>query len=234
MNSAAWQQCRQQLPDSINASFIDLPGYGDYVDIAAHTLDDYVEHVARQLTQPALLVGWSLGGLVSLKLAQRYPEKVKALFQVATSPKFVQDDDWHSAIEASVFEQFALQLETDLSKTIRRFLALQVRGTDTSMQTLRQLQRSIDERGLPRAEALFAGLKILSDTDLRQVLQQLECPQTWLLGDRDALVPVQLAETLKLMPVHVDVQVVAGAGHAPFISRPDAFVKALLQLAGRL
>jgi len=178
-----------------------------------------------------LLLGWSLGGLVSLRLAQCYPEKVSALFQVATNPKFVQDSDWQTAIEASVFEQFASSLQKDMVKTIRRFLALQVRGTDASMQTVRELQAAIDARGLPDIEALFAGLKILSDTDLTEALPALDCPVSWLLGEKDALVPLELAQVLEQMPLDVDIQVLAGAGHAPFISHPDAFVNALLQAA---
>ena len=231
MNSAVWQPCLQQLPDRINPLCIDLPGHGEYVDVNAGTLDEHVEHVAQKITSPALLVGWSLGGLVSLRLAQRYPEKVSALFQVATNPKFVQDSDWPTAIEAGVFDQFALSLEKDRVKTIRRFLALQVRGTDSSMLTVRQLQAAIDERGLPDIESLLAGLKILSETDLIEALQTLDCPVSWLLGEKDALVPVGLARVLEQMPVDVDIHIVAGAGHAPFISHPDACVQALLQAA---
>lgn len=234
MNSAVWQPCLHQLPGWIKPLCIDLPGYGASVDVDAGTLDEYVEHVAQQITRPVLLVGWSLGGLVSLKLAQRYPEKVSGLFQLATNPKFVQDSDWQTAIEASVFEQFASSLEQDRVKTIRRFLALQVRGTDTSMRTIRELQRAIDERGLPRIEALFAGLEILSRTDLTGAVQQLECPVTWLLGEKDALVPLELADSLKQMSSNADIQILAAAGHAPFISHPDAFVDSLEQAAKRL
>lgn len=231
MNSAVWRSCLQQLPDWINPRCIDLPGHGECVDVNAGTLDEYVEHVAQQITHPVLLVGWSLGGLVSLRLAQCYPEKVSVLFQVATNPKFVQDSVWPTAIEASVFDQFASSLEKDRVKTIRRFLALQVRGTDTSMQTVRELQAAIEERGLPDIEALFAGLKILSDTDLIEALQALDCPVSWLLGEKDAMVPLELAQALKQMSIDIDIQILAGAGHAPFISHPDAFVHALLQTA---
>jgi len=232
MNSAVWQQCLQQLADRINPICIDLPGYGQCAGVDANTLDEYVEHVAQRITRPAILVGWSLGGLVSLQFARRYPQKVSALFQVATNPKFVQSSDWQCAIEPSVFEQFAASLQEDMIKTIRRFLALQVRGTNTSMQTVRQLQRAIDERGLPRIEALFAGIKILSDTDLIETVKKLDCAVTWLLGEKDVLVPVELAETLKQMTTHADIQIISGAGHAPFISHPDDFVNALLQVAG--
>ena len=231
MNSAVWQPCLQRLPDRVNAYCLDLPGYGDSRDVSAATLAEYVEHVARSVPRPAVVVGWSLGGLVSLELARRYPAKVAALFQVATSPKFVQGDGWQTAIESGVFDQFAASLEQDLVKTIRRFLALQVRSTDTSMQTVRELQRAIDERGLPSVEALHAGLKILSDTDLRDTLQQLSCPVTWLLGEKDMLVPAALADALGQLPLAPDVHVAARAGHAPFISDPDGFVDALMRAA---
>jgi pimeloyl-[acyl-carrier protein] methyl ester esterase len=234
MNSAVWRPCLQHLPGWIHPLCIDLPGHGECIDVDAGTLDEYVEHVARRITHPALLVGWSLGGLVSMRLAQRYPEKVSALFQVATNPKFVQDRGWPTAIEAGVFDQFASSLEKDRDKTIRRFLALQVRGTENSMQTIRELQAAIDQHGLPDIEALFAGLRMLSNTDLTEAMQALGCPVSWLLGEKDALVPVELAQALKQMPVDVDVQVVSGAGHAPFISHPEAFVQALLQTAKRL
>jgi pimeloyl-[acyl-carrier protein] methyl ester esterase len=231
MNSAVWRTCLRQLPDWINPLCIDLPGHGESVDVNAGTLDEYVEHVAQQISHPVLLVGWSLGGLVSLRLARRYPDKVSALLQVAANPKFVQDSGWPTAVEASVFDQFAASLEKDRIKTIRRFLALQVRGTEASMQTVRELQAAIDERGLPGSEALLAGLKILSATDLTEALQALSCPVSWLLGEKDALVPPELAQALKQMSIDVDTHIVAGAGHAPFISHPDAFVQALLQAA---
>ena len=231
MNSSVWQQCLQQLPHWINPVCVDLPGHGESADVDATTLDDYVEHVAQRITRPAILVGWSLGGLVSLQLARRYPQKVTALFQVATNPRFVRAVDWKAAIDASVFEQFAASLESDMSKTIRRFLALQVRGTNVSMQTVRQLQRAIDECGLPRKAALLSGLKILSDTDLTAAVENLDCAVSWLLGEKDALVPVELAAALKSMSTRVDIRIISGAGHAPFISHPIDFVNALLNAA---
>jgi pimeloyl-[acyl-carrier protein] methyl ester esterase len=234
MNSAVWQDCLQYLPDWINPICVDLPGYGEYSDVEAATLDQYVEHVAQQITRPSLLIGWSLGGLVSLQLAQSCPQKTAGLLQVATNPKFVQDASWQTALMADVFEQFAASLEKNAAKTIQRFLALQVRGTDTSMRTVRELQHAIDERGLPPVSTLHSGLNILAGTDLRATVSELECPVSWLLGDRDALVPVTLAQALMQLAPAAEIEVIRGAGHAPFISHVQAFADSVARAAKRI
>ena len=94
-------------------------------------------------------------------------------------------------------------------------------------------ESAFDERGLPTIEALRSGLKMLSDTDLRETLQRLSCPVTWLLGDKDMLVPVTLADALKRSMSDPQIHVVKGAGHAPFISDPAGFVKALMRAIER-
>jgi pimeloyl-[acyl-carrier protein] methyl ester esterase len=234
MSRVVWRTCLQRLPDGFNPICVDLPGYGDCVDAAADSLDDYVDHVAAFAPGPSLLVGWSLGGLVALRLAQRYPDKVAGLFQIATSPRFVRTDDWHCAIAVDVFEQFAESLQQDVRKTIRRFLALQVQGTDNARQTMRLLQQAVDQAGLPSLNALLAGLKILAETDLRRTTRQLDCGISWLLGDKDRLVPIGLAGVLSQTASRGDIHVINGAGHAPMLSDADRTVQILLRAAERI
>ena len=136
MNSAVWQHCLRSAPERINPLCVDLPGYGEQRETVAETLDQYAEAVARLIATPSVLVGWSLGGLVSMAVALRYPDKVLGLVQVATSPKFVQAEDWLTAIDQSVFDHFAASLQKDVGKTIKRFLALQVRATSHSASTV--------------------------------------------------------------------------------------------------
>ena len=238
MNSAVWKSCEAVLPDTIAPIYLDLPGHGENAGKqdadAATTLDDYVKYIASSIHRPALVVGWSLGGLVALRLAELYPEKVSQLLLVASSPRFVQASDWHCAVEAEVFDQFAIMLQKDVMSTIRRFLALQVRGTSASMQTVKQLQGALSERGTPAIETMMNGLNILSSSDLRPSLKNLRVPVNWLLGDRDAIVPVELEPALQTLLPDADIQVMQGAGHAPFISHPEAFAEILDKLAIQL
>ena len=231
MNSAVWDECISRLPDWINVVVVDLPGHGSMADVPADSLDDYVQALIPLTQQPVIWVGWSLGGLAVLRLAELYPQRVAAALLVATNPCFVRRADWSSAVEAKIFDQFASDLKQNQEKTIRRFLALQVKGLPDAMKVVRQLQISMQSRGQATTQALNSGLRVLLETDLRQTLKLIESPLHWSLGGRDSLVPVELAQVLTDEYAQADVVMNLPAGHAPFISHDEAFIQQLLALA---
>jgi pimeloyl-[acyl-carrier protein] methyl ester esterase len=231
MNSAVWETCIKQLPDWINVVLVDLPGHGSMAQVSASTLDDYVHTLVPLVHRPVLWVGWSLGGLAVLRLAELYPQRVAAAMLVATNPCFVSQENWPCAVDRSVFELFAHDLNAQQEKTIRRFLALQVKGLPDAMSVVRQLQQSISQRGQASMQALNTGLDILLDSDLRSALRHIDSPLHWLLGAKDSLVPGSLAAVLEQDYAQQNVTLHPATSHAPFISESDFFVEQLVTLA---
>jgi len=225
MNSAVWDDCITRLPDWINPIVVDLPGHGTMAEVDAKSLDDYVKTLVPLVHRPALWVGWSLGGLVVLRLAELYPERVAAALLVATNPCFVTRERWPCAVDEKVFDQFAQDLNQDQEKTIRRFLALQVKGLPDAMNTVRQLQKSIQSRGPASTQALVTGLNNIG---------LIDSPLYWLLGARDSLVPEELAQVLQTKFKQDNVQLYEKSSHAPFISQRDDFIKRLISIAENL
>jgi len=234
MNSAVWESCIAGLPDWIDPIRVDLPGHGTMASVQAEGLEDYVRSIVLVVQRPVIWVGWSLGGLVVLQLARLYPERVAGLFMVACNPCFVKKQGWELAVDAEIFEQFSNSLQKDAAATVRKFLALQVRGTESALQTVRSLQQSLQLRGVPSTRALKTGLDVLAFTDLLGEVPWLKFPVTWLLGGRDTLVPFAIADELKKLQPDINIIIEAEAGHAPFISHPQAFTQALLRFAAGL
>ena len=234
MNSAVWDECIKLLPDWIDVILVDLPGHGSMAEVTASTLDDYVQALIPLVHRPVLWVGWSLGGLAVLRLAELYPQRIAAALLVATNPCFVSKDNWGCAVDNMVFKQFANDLEKDQQKTIRRFLALQVKGVDDVMMVVRKLQQSIQSRGQASTQALASGLDILLETDLRYNLKDIQPPLHWLLGAKDSLVPGGLAQVLQDDLAQQDVVLHPEASHAPFVSQAEFFIEHLLDIAEQL
>jgi pimeloyl-[acyl-carrier protein] methyl ester esterase len=144
---------------------------------------------------------------------------------MAATPKFVISGDWTAAVPAEVFRQFARQLAEDPDRTLSRFLALQVRGAEGGGETLRRLRSALrGRRGADRA-ALCAGLGFLQDADMRRSMRASGLPVYWLLGERDTLIPVGVKDGFAELPSAL----IAGAGHAPFLSHPVECSRQLCQ-----
>ena len=226
MHSGIWQGIASRLANHHRLTLVDLPGHGHSPLLAgAYDLDGLVNGVAPIVREDSTLLGWSLGALVAMELARRYPQRVRRLILVGSTPQFYATDDWSAAMPAATLAEFAHELQTDPDKTLRRFLALQVRGSHKASQVLRALQGQFAQRQAARPAALQGGLEILRQTNLRPHLQQIRCPVLLLHGDRDYLTPLPVAKALCRQLPAAKLRAIAGAGHAPFLSHPDDVVQ---------
>ena len=66
----------------------DQPGYGGTAPVEPYTFEKLSEALARQIDEPAVLVGHSMGGMLAQETYARYPGRVTALVLTFTSPAF--------------------------------------------------------------------------------------------------------------------------------------------------
>lgn len=217
MHSGVWSELLPLLTDCFTVHCVDLPGHGDSSFDQQDSVDDWARVVLAVTPARAAWVGWSLGGLVGLAAAGLQPDRLQKLVLLAATPRFVTGPGWDKAVDADVLCGFSEQLENNYAQTLQRFLALQVMGGRHSGQTLKALRRRLLDKPQPDPLALKAGLSILASADFRAELNTVSLPLYWLLGQRDTLVPAQIAEQFPSIPCAV----ISGAGHAPFVSNPQ-------------
>lgn len=232
MNGAVWEDAAEALAPDFRVTLIDLPGHGHspWSGQELH-LADWAHACLRVAPPAALWVGWSLGGSVALEAALGAPQRVRALVLVTTTPCFVRDRHWSHALPEVTLARFRDALGADPGDTLGRFLALQVKGSDSALAVLRTLRRRIAERPPPSPAALDAGLHLLRHTDLCGRLPGLRPPSLWIYGERDTLVPRRSAEALAGLLPGARVEVIRGAAHAPFLSHRDQALDLLRRFA---
>jgi len=227
LHGGIWDTLVPLLEPHFRVTRVDLPGHGGSAWGGERTLDDMAQAVLCAAPSAAYWVGWSLGGLVALRAALREPVRIPALVLLASTPCFIRKPDWPYAMLPELLDTFAAELETDYARTLQRFLALQVRGSEDAGATLRQLRATLQAGGLPQPQGLRTGLAVLRESDLRRELPDLQMPVQLLGGARDTLVPAAAAQqTARLLP-RAQLAVIDGAGHAPFITRPAQVALAL-------
>ncbi len=219
LHGGMWGPWLDELALHAHLHLVDLPGHGHSPWAPGLAgLADLARAVGHIVPQGAVLVGWSLGGMIALELARQHPRRVSALVLLATTPRFVAGGDWPHGMDTTVLDEFARGLGEDHRGTVQNFLALQARGDERALDTLRLLRRNLDAHGPPDPRALDAGLGILRTVDLRGMLPGIELPALVIAGQRDRLTPAAAGRALASMLPNARFVEIAHGGHAPFLS----------------
>lgn len=228
MNGDVWEGLLPALSARYRTTIVDLPGHGRSVDsLDDYTLANLARAVAAAIPTPAILVGWSLGGMLATQLALDYPQKISKLILVASAPQFVRDASWPDGTDDEVLKDFADGLQQNYQQTIKRFIAIQALGSDHAREQQRTLRERVFRHGQPQAAALEGGLEILRKVNLRPQLANINCPTLFITGEMDSLFRPAAATQAQALLTDADVDTIKGAGHAPFLSHPDEFLHSL-------
>jgi len=239
MHGGVWAETAERLAQDFKVHVVDLPGHGFSAgrdssrhegdvgmnpDLQLGSLEFIVDELSSAFPEPINLCGWSLGGQIALRWARRDPEKVRRLVLVTSTPCFAEREDWYFGMTGEVLAKFAAELEQNHAATLRRFMALQLRGSENERELLAQLRERLFSRGEPDMDALRGGLEILRDADLRADLPQIAQLTLLIAGERDKLTPPEASYYLAQTMPSARVVEVAGSAHVPFLSHPDIFV----------
>ena len=237
LNSAVWQPFIDSLPVEFKDVFyiitIDLPGFGLNVDkeLSLYSLANICKYISNSVTQPAIYLGWSLGGLIATEMALSYPDKVIALITVSSSPRFLEEETQQNNIDSEswpglkskVLDAFYQQLKVDTKKTISGFLRIQAMGSPHIRQDIKQITQLVFQHEMANKNTLDQSLKLLEQSDYRQRLQDISQPFLRLYGDADSLVPKAVIDQVTKLARNSDQHIFKQASHAPFISHADDF-----------
>lgn len=219
----------EPLAQHFRLHLVDLPGHGRSPLLEGdYTLETVGKAIAREVPANATWLGWSLGGRITLAAAAA-GTTINRLILVGVNPCFTQKPDWPHAMPEAELEQFAASLRDNYRTTLQRFLAVQSRGSERAREELRNLRESLFDHGEPDPVALAGGLEILRSADLRPVLSCIQQPTLVLHGERDTLAPLAAAEYTAMQLPGGKLHVIEGAGHAPFISHPELFIRAVVE-----
>jgi pimeloyl-[acyl-carrier protein] methyl ester esterase len=162
--------------------------------------------------------------MIAMALARRHPRHLRALLLIATTPKFVDGPDWEHGMRPEVFDEFARGLSADYRRTVQNFLALQTRGDERALETLRILRARFAAHGEPHPRALAVGLRVLRDADLRHELPRIGLPALVVAGEHDRLTPPEAGRAIATAMPSARFRLIERSGHAPFLSHAEEVV----------
>ena len=204
-------------------SVVDLPGYGrsgwtDRVGSLQELADRVATWVAASLpSNPPVIIGHSMGGVVALLAAERHPASFRAVVDVEGN-KSIADCGFSGRAARMSLEDF---VRSGFDAMIRDIY--EKGAGDRALRGYHASLRLCDPRAY-HAHSLEL-VEVSKSEQLAQRLAALDLPKIYLAGRPGGASPRALE---LLHEAGVPTTQIAPSGHWPFWDQPDAFVDALL------
>jgi pimeloyl-ACP methyl ester carboxylesterase/CRP-like cAMP-binding protein len=212
---------------------VDLPGYGSSPALPYRaTIPGYADLLAeliRDVTDgPVVLVGHSMGGMISLTLALRYPMLVERMVLLNPTISGHLSDYIHWTVSPFTFmegnklgDSIISAIEPHLLKLTDRIMrpASFAERTEITEEVYRRLRADARRPGQGRVRA--ECYRAMRENDLRGKLQQIESPSLVIWGAEDNTVPLRDASVVADEWPNADLRIIPKAGHWPQFETPE-------------
>lgn len=222
--AAIWDRVLPYLAERHPVFGWDLPGHGvSPATTTPFSVDDLAAGVLSAVDTVGLgrfaAAGISLGGVVSLALALRAPERVTAVTLVCALPKIGTPEGW---VERAA-QVRASGTPSLVDGSAKRWFAegFIAANPDTASPLLLQL-RDIDD------ESYALCVDALGATDLRGRVRDLAMPFTLIAGAEDPVIPLPEAEAAVVSARDGSLHIIGGTSHFAAVEKPDEVAAILL------
>jgi len=171
---------------------------------------------------PLTIVGWSLGGLLALKLAAKGYADGLVLF--ASTARFIRTkEDRERGWPDAAVRQMITGLKNDRKTVETKFR--QLLFTESEWEA--GLGNDLPGIGSWTTAALIAGLQILRNEECLSQLGEIDCPVLVVHGMEDKICPYNAASELVSELPRAKLLGIRSCGHMPFLGREEMMVEEL-------
>jgi pimeloyl-ACP methyl ester carboxylesterase len=202
----------------------DLPGHGRSAGEALTSIGDLADWTAALVDAAgagkARLIGHSMGSLIALETAARYPAKVTRLDLMGTAATMTVGPDLLSSAQANdhaaidMVSIWGLGFQAELGGSLAPGLWMHGGA-----------QRVLEAS---RPGVLYADLNACNlYQNALAAAAQITVPVTLILGERDMMTPARAGKALAAALTNARTVILPGAGHMMMVERPDEVLAAL-------
>lgn len=223
---AVWKPHVEGLAKNNCVILYDLRGHGksdkptgEYYSV--QTLADDLKYLMQALKlDKAILVGFSLGGMLSLVYTLQNPTKVSRLVLVGTTAKMPR----MAKVTGILMPFIGYQ-------TLIRKILIKIRFYKPS----RDIVESFISKAMqvPKQVAYHTYIEFTNKYDIRSRVSEIKIPTLVIVGNNDKGIPIKSSQFLNREIEGSELKIILGSGHEVMVEKPDNFYQILKEFLGR-
>ncbi len=230
-----WRPQLDRVPAGWRFIAPDLPGFGQTDPIvpgskARDSIDDFAADVI-DLTdslhiEEAVFIGVSMGGYVTFALFRQAPRYVAGLIMADT--RALPDSEEGRASRRQMLDVIATEGAAGVARRMGKLISDDTRAKRPEVAAT--VGRMI-ESATPAALA-SAVRHMMTRPDSTPQLREIHCPTLVMVGEHDAITPVEESRSMATQIAGARLVVIGGAGHLASLEQPEPFNAAVAEFLG--
>ena len=210
-----WAPFSKELSKTQRVITIDLLGHGSTSCLSyVHTMEEMAEAVESVINHLKLrkyfLVGHSLGGYVSLAMAENNPDNLKGLIMFHSSAK--ADDKQRKIDRDRVARIVKVNSDLFINEAIPNLFNTKLKAYKRGIEKLKKIASNTSKQGIVAA---LEGMKVRLDREI--ILKFAPYPVLFIIGKEDNILPYNELLLQSEMPENGSYLLLDKVGHMGFI-----------------
>lgn len=235
LDQTSWDYLRNTLDEHYRVISYNLPGCGDdgarsYNHKVHSSLFGYADDLLALLQEEDLravsYIGHSVSGMIGMIAAVARPEHFSRLILLQPSPRYLNDPStgYVGGFEQTDLDALYEAMATNYQSWAAGFVPMVVGVDDSHI-----LARFSEALFKIRPDIARLILKMIFQTDHRNVVPRVKIPTHFIHSRKDVAVPVNVAQWLHAQLPGSTSDILELEGHTPHISRPEVTLNTLLR-----
>ncbi len=179
---------------------------------------DALELIEKEIGQPVHFVGLSMGGFVGMRLAARYPEKIKSLILLETSanPEPVENLPKYKFLNG-VVKWFGV-IPTVASSVMKIMFSESWLTNPKNKSAYKLWSKELQSNKRSITKSVEA---VIYRKGVEEEIRNIKCPTMIIVGDEDVATKPEKAKFIQMSIPSADLHILPGAGHSSCIEKPE-------------
>lgn len=224
-DKSIWQDFSNQLSDKYRVVTVDLLGHGNTECLSyIHTMEEMAEavyFVLRKLKiRKFFLVGHSLGGYVSLAMAEEFPDNIKGLCMFHSTAR--GDSEEKQKDRDRAIKVVKKNKNLFINEAIPNLFFTQEETYEKEIAQIKEIALKTSTQAIVAA---LEGMKNRMDREI--ILNFAPYPVLYIIGKEDNILPYESLVEQAELPENGTYLLLENVGHVGFIEAKSATLKAL-------
>ncbi|WP_194975571.1 alpha/beta fold hydrolase [Aquiflexum lacus] len=180
--------------------------------------EDVLELIDNLVGQPVHFAGLSMGGFVGMRLAARYPEKVKSLILLETSANSEPVENLPKYKFLNGIVKLVGVVPMVASKVMPIMFAQSWLENSKNKNSYKKWIKELQANKKSITKSVEA---VIYRKGVEEEIRNIKCPTMVLVGDEDVATKPEKAKFIQMAIPNATLHIVPGAGHSSCIEKPD-------------